>query len=388
MPANFSTPLRSLTFIFALASSPFVRGDDSPAGVTVGVPLMSLAQAGAKPAVEVAQVKVTPASGVGGAVFTQRVPPESAKMLGLITGHLEKLHPGKLTTGRTEIAYVGAVAPQDIAASGLALSVALDAMLGGWTPERGFVAIGAFEREGDAAPVKNALPQILSAIKSGAPRVLVTEKQMAQVTDAMIISGIAAFSTTEIFGVNSYEDVKAIADSKLTKDMKTGLDLFAEVQGKLHAPDVKPEEVLREDDVKEALREALTATPTSLSARLLLRVTTGQFDTLSVDGTMFAIETMAPAIFAVVQSRMPNDAVKMQNSVAQAEITRLKETKSRFDKHAQPLVDAVLAYGEFVRSFTERPAKDPTETLGRNRSLLLTSQAVAAELAKFKTLLK
>jgi hypothetical protein len=356
-----------------------------PGLTVVNVPLLLPPQPGVRPAAAIAHVEVKLAHGVGGAVFTQRVPPEANKVLQAVSVQIEKLHPGKLKTGRIEITYTGSVSAQDLPASGLGLAIALDAALGGWTPDPGFMAIGTFEADGDVQPVMNAIPRLLAVKKAGAKRVVMTEKQVAQVTDLMVSSGLSVFAGTEFFAVNSYEDVQPIADSKLTPEMKKGVDLFADVQKQLNMPGAKPEQVLRDEDVKESLRQTMVNTPTSLSARLLLRATTGQFEKLSLEGTLDAIETMAPTIFAAVKSRAPFDLRQIPNATAQEEVGKLNGTKSQFDPRSLPLLNSVINYGEAVRTFTEAPATTPSELAERNRTLTLTAHEVIVELGKYYT---
>ena len=355
-----------------------------PGATVVNLPMIIPAHPNARPAAEIARVEVREARGVGGAVFTQSVPPEAGKVLQAVAVQIEKLHPGRLKSGRTEITFIGNIAPQDVPASGLALAVALDAALGGWKPDPGFMAIGTFEADGDVQPVKDAIPRLQAALKAGAKRVVLTEKQVAQVTDLMVSAGPKMFAGTQFFAVNSYEDVRAIADLNPPGNTTKALASFAEVQQKLNAPGAKVEDVLKDEDVKEALRQTMVAQPTNLSARLLLRITTGQFDKLSAEGTLFTIENLAPTIFGTVQSRAPGDVSKLSNSVVQAEIVRMNEAKQHFDTRSLPLLDAVINYGELMRSYTERPPDSAMENAARIRSLSATAQGVIAELTKFR----
>lgn len=386
------TPLIRFALVLAGLTSPiFAQFPASPPGpglTVVDVPLMLPPQTGVRPSAAIAHVEVKLARGVGGAVFTQRVPPDASKVLQAVSAQIEKLHPGKLKSGRTEITYTGSVSAQDLAASGLGLAVALDAALGGWTPEPGFMALGTFEADGDVQPVKDAIPRLLAVIKSGAKRVVMTEKQVGQVTDLMISSGLSLFSGTQFFSVNSYEDVRAIADAQHSPELKKALENFGEVQTLLNKPGAKAETVLRDPDVQEALRQTMVAMPTCLSARLLLRVTTGQFEKLSADGTLYAIENMAPTVFAAVQSRTPNDLTRLPNETVQAEVDRMFEARQHFDPRAVPLLNAVIGYGEAVRTYTKAPATTPDELANRNRTLVLTAREVLTELAKFRTLKK
>ena len=382
-------PLQTVLLLAVLASplrAQVPASPPSPDLTVVNVPLLLPPQPGVRPSAAIAHLEVKMAKGVGGAVFTQRVPPEAGKVLQAVSAQIEKLHPGKLKTGRIEITFTGSVSAQDLAASGLGLAVALDAALGGWTPEPGFMAIGTFEADGDVQPVRDAIPRLLAVMKAGAKRVVMTEKQVGQVTDLMISSGLNVFSGTQFYSVNSYEDVKEIASSKPSPQMAKGLEAFNEVQRQLNAPGAKADTVLRDPEVQESLRQTLTATPTCLSARLLLRVTTGQFEKLSPDGTLYALENLAPTVFAAVQSRLPQDLTKMPNAVAQAEVARMYEVKQHFDPRSLPLLNAVIGYGEAVRTYTETPATTATENAARNRTLVLTAREVLTELGKFRSL--
>lgn len=376
----------SLFAIFATALRAQVPASPpSPDLTVVKVPLMLPPQPGKRPAADIANVEVRRAKGTGGAVFLQRVPPDANKVLQAVVAAIEKLHPGKLKTQRIEITYTGMVAANDLAASGLGLAIGIDAALGGWKPEPECMAMGTFEADGDVQPVKDAIPRLLAVMKSNARRVVMMERQVAQVTDMMVSAGPAIFSGTQFFAVNSYEDAKPIADSELTPEMVKGLGFFGNVQQALKAAGAEPSKILRDDEVKEDLRNTMISMPSCVSARLLLRATTGQFDKLSPEGTLYAIETMAPTIFTVVQSSSPNDLTKLPNATVQTEIARLEEARPHFDTNSLPVLNAVIGYGEVVRSYTEKAAASATESGDRNRALALTARDVLSALAKFKS---
>lgn len=378
----------ALVFATALAASALraqvPASPPSPDLTVVKVPLLLPPKPGQRPVADIANVEVRRAKGLSGAYFTQRVPADANKVLQSVTAAIEKLHPGKLKQQRVEITYTGYVAANDLAASGLGLAIGLDAALGGWKPEPECMAVGTFEADGDVQPVKDAIPRLLAVMKANAKRVVMTEKQVAQVTDMMVSAGPTMFSGTQFFAVNSYEDVKPIADTELTPEMTKGLGFFGNVQQMLKEQGAKSEEVLRNDEAKEYLRNTMVSMPSCVSARLLLRVTTGQFDKLSSEGTLYAIENMAPTIFTVVQSSTPNDLNKLPNATVQAEIAKLTAARPHFDKGSIPLLDAVIGYGEIVRSYTEKAATSATENQDRNRALLLTARDVLGALAQFK----
>jgi len=383
------TVLARSALVFVVSAATLVRAQvpaspPSPDLTVVKVPLLLPPKPGVRPVADIANVEVRRARGLSGAYFTQRVPADANKVLQSVTAAIEKLHPGKLKQQRVEITYTGYVAANDLAASGLGLAIGIDAALGGWKPEPECMAVGTFEADGDVQPVHDAIPRLLAVMKANAKRVIMTEKQVAQVTDMMVSAGPAMFSGTQFFAVNSYEDAKPIANSDLTPEMVKGLGFFGNVQQELKAAGTKPEDVLRKDEVKDDLRATMVAMPTCVSARLLLRATTGQLDKLSAEGTLYAIENMAPLIFTVVQSRTPDDLTKLPNATVQAEIAKLNAARPHFDKASIPLLDAVIGYGEIVRSYTEKAAASAEENLDRKRALMLTARDVLGALAQFK----
>ncbi len=357
----------------------------TPGLIVVDVPLLLPPQQGVRTRADIAHVEVRLAAGVGGAVFTQRVSPDATKMLAAVAKQIEKLYPGRMKTGRTEITFTGFVSAADLNASGLALLIALDSLYGGWTIAPGFMAMGGYDAVRDVQPVSDAIPRLFAALKAGAKRVVMSEKQVAQVTDLMITSGPPAFASTQFFSVNSYEDVKAIANVQISPEMAKVDENFADVQKKLNVPGAKASEILSDPDVQESLRQTLTANPACLSARLLLRANSARLERLSLEGTVNAVETLAPTVFTAVQSATPNDLRQLPNAVVQAEIDRLLETKQQFDPRAVPLLDAVIGYGEAVRTYTEKPPDSPAENAARNRTLTLTAREVLGVLLKFKT---
>lgn len=374
----------ALVFLATVLRAQVPASPPSPDLTVVKVPLLLPPKAGQRPVADIANVEVRLARGTGGAVFTQRVPADASKVLQAVTAAIEKLHPGKLKANRLEITYTGYVAANDLAASGLGLAIGLDAALGGWKPEPECMAIGTFEADGDVQPVKDAIPRLLAVMKTNAKRVVMTERQVAQVTDMMVSAGPAIFAGTQFFAVNSYDDAKPIADSALTPEMVKGLGYFGNVQQMLKAAGEKAADVLRDDEAREYLRNTMVAMPSCVSARLLLRATTGQFDKLSAEGTFYAIENMAPTIFTVVQSAYPNDLNRLPNATVQAEIAKLEAARPHFDAASMPVLNAVIGYGEIVRSYTEKAAASVEENQDRNRALMLTARDVLGAMAKFK----
>ncbi len=98
MKSTTSVSLAAVAIVAAsLGVSLHAQVPASPPGpglTVVNVPLLVPGVAGPRPTADIAHVEVRLAHGVGGAVFTQRVPPEAGRVLQAVSVQIEKLHPG------------------------------------------------------------------------------------------------------------------------------------------------------------------------------------------------------------------------------------------------------------------------------------------------------
>ena len=152
----------------------------------------------------------------------------------------------------------------------------------------------------------------------------------------------------------------------------------------LTAAGANADATLREPACKEALREVLTTAPSHMSARLLLGRTTGQYTTLSLDGSITALDAMCPTLLKGARSRNPTDLAQLPNAATQAEATRLAGARTRLDAKAQPVVDALLAYANIIKAWSERPPANAAQQGERFRSLSAAARQILTEISKAK----
>jgi hypothetical protein len=312
------------------------------------------------------------------------VTPDAQAALKGVSDFLNVRYHGFPAGQKVEITLVGDAAPADLVSSTFAAAVAVDSMLAGWTPDPGLAVIGAVQSNGDLAPVSNPIPRLLAAMRGGAERVLLPEKMFKQVTDVLVSEGPAAFAKTQIFTISNFDDAAAIASASPEASIVRAIRRFADVERILTAGGADADATLREPACKEALREVLTTAPSHMSARLLLGRTTGQYTTLSIEGSLTALEAMCTTMLKAVRSKNPTDLTQLPIASVQAEAARLGGARTRLDAKAQPIVDAVLVYADVVKAWNERPPANASQQGERFRSLSAAAKQILSEIAKAK----
>jgi hypothetical protein len=311
-------------------------------------------------------------------VLTPPGGPSATAALQLVGHHIQVRHKGWPVGFRIGLNVTGDVSKDDLESGSFAMALALDSMFAGWTPDPKCTVLGALASDGELGPVTSAIPRVLAAVRAGAARVVMPEKMFKHVTDILVSEGPTAFAHTQIFTVTSLQEAPAIASVQQDPQIVRAFHLFEKVEEALRAGGADADATLKTPAVKDALREVLTVAPSHMTARLLLGRTTGQYTTLSLDGSLLALEAMSGTLLKAARSRTPGDMALLPANFVTAEIARLKASRNRLDAKVQPIIDAVLTYGEVARAWNERPT-EAAQGLERNRMLLSTAKAINDE---------
>jgi hypothetical protein len=299
-----------------------------------------------------------------------------------IVNQLQLRHRGWFAGKRLEFSVQEPVAPEDIPSSTLAIAVAVDAMINGWTPDPKFYAIGSFQPDGQIAAVSQPIPRILAAYRSGGERIALPDKMWAQVADLLVAEGVASFSKAQMFTVGNFEELPGLATNPPAQDIQRASVRFADVQRALQTPGIDADAELQRPAIKDALRETLMIAPRHLTARLLLGRTTGQYKTLSLPGSLAAIEAMGSTLLKAARSAKASELSELPLVPVQAELARLGAARTKVDPKALSVVDALLAYGEVACSWHQRPAAAATNKVEKNRVLYAAAKQIRDELAR------
>jgi len=331
--------------------------------------------------------KATPlaATAPGEIAFVSPAPQTLAPALTGIVQQLQTRNRGWFAGKRLEFSIQEPIAPADALSSTLAIAVAVDAMLGGWTPDPKFFALGALEADGDIVAVSQPIPRIIAAHRAGAERIAVPERMWSQVADLLIAEGVASFSKAQMFTVGSFEEISGLATNPPAADIQRACDRFGDVQRALQAPGIDADAELLRPAIKDALREVLMISPRHLTARLLLGRTTGQFKVLSLPGSLAAIEAMGSTLLKAARSAAPSELNQLPLAPIQAEAARLTAARGKIDPKAVGVVDALIAYADVARAWHQRPAAAGANKVEKNRVLYAAAKQIRDELARVTT---
>jgi hypothetical protein len=313
------------------------------------------------------------------------VSPATQAITPALTGIVQQLqtrHRGWFAGKRVEFSIEGAAAPADASSSTLAVAVAVDAMIGGWTPDPKFFALGSLQPDGQIAAVSQPIPRILAAYRAGGERIAVPDRMWAQVADLLVAEGVASFSKAQMFTVGNFEELPGLATNPPSAEIARAANRFADVQRALQAPGIDAEAELLRPAIKDALREVLTITPRHLTARLLLGRTTGQYKSLSLPGSLAAIEAMGSTLLKAARSGQPSELSLLPLAPIQAEATRLNAAKTKLDPKSLAVVDALLAYADVAAAWHARPAATGQNKVEKNRVLYAAAKQIRDEIAR------
>jgi hypothetical protein len=302
-----------------------------------------------------------------------------------LTGIVQQLqvrHRGWFAGKRLEFSIEGAAAPADASSSTLAVAVAVDAMISGWTPDPKFFALGSLQPDGQIIAVSQPIPRILAAYRAGGERIAVPDRMWAQVADLLVAEGVASFSKAQMFTVGNFEELPGLATNPPSADIERAAKRFADDQRSVQAPGIDADAELLRPAVKAALREVLTIAPRHLTARLLLGRTTGQYKSLSLPGSIAAIEAMGSTLLKAARSAQPSELKLLPLAPIEAEATRLTASKSKLDPKSLAVVDALIAYAEVAKAWHERPAASGQNKVEKNRVLYAAAKQIRDELAR------
>jgi hypothetical protein len=326
-----------------------------------------------------------PPTAPGELAFVSAAPQTLAPALTGIVNQLQIRHRGWFAGKRLEFSIEEPVARTDAASSTLAIGVAVDAMLGGWTPDPKFYAIGALQPDGEIIAVSQPIPRVLAAHRAGGERIAVPDRMWAQVADLLVAEGVASFSKAQMFTVANFEEIPGLATNPPALDIQRACERFADVQRALQTPGIDADAELLRPAIKDALRGVLMIAPRHLTARLLLGRTTGQYKSLSLPGSIAAIEAMGATLLKAARSAQPSELSQLPLAPIQAEAARLTAAKAKLDPKSIAVVDAILAYAEVARSWHQRPAATGTNRVEKNRVLYAAAKQIRDELARVTT---
>ena len=155
-------------------------------------------------------------------VCSQFPGPETVKSLAFVKALMLTRHNGWPRGQKIDVAFSEKIAAPDVPATTFASALLVDAMILGYEIDPGLVVIGSFNPEGELAPAVGTATRLVAALRSGATRIIIPEKSVPQVADAMLSEGVAAFARAQIFSVGSFDEAPDFALPSPTRRSSAG----------------------------------------------------------------------------------------------------------------------------------------------------------------------
>ncbi len=322
--------------------------------------------------------------------FVPPLGPAGKSVLDSVSKYLAERHHGWPVGQRIEITFSVPVAPDDAAAAGLATATVLDSMLGDWEADPACAVVGFLQADGKIVSVTGALARLLTAMRAGASRILLPEKNVAEAAaDVMINEGPAAFGRVQMFAVKDLDEVPMMAGAKLEPHVAQSIAAFDETQKELAAAGKDAAGLLKKTDTQESLRTVLEKWPNHISARLLLGHSIGRYKTFSLAGSAQVVDRTAATLLAGINSGQPQEVRKLPPERIDAELTALRNYADRIDPIARPLITHLIAYGEAAQTWQKQPPPTQAEAAALGKTLPAEAAQVQAERKKLaRSLLK
>ena len=304
----------------------------------------------------------------GVVAFVPPLGPSGKAVLDSVSKYLVSAHHGWPAGHRIDIAFSVPIAPDDAAAAGLATATVLDSMFSGWEPDPACSVVGHLQADGKIVSASAALTRLLTAMRAGASRILMPEKNVAEAAaDCLVNEGPAAFGRVQMFAVKDFEEMPMMAGTKLEPLVAESVAAFTEAQTALAAAGMDAVTLLKKTDTQESLRTVLEKWPNHVSARLLLGYSIGRYKTFSVAGSVQVIDRTAATLFAGVNSGRSHEVRNLPPDRIDADLAAIRLAVDRLDPKARPLANHLIAYGEAAKSWHSQPprtAKNATALAG------------------------
>ena len=323
----------------------------------------------------------------GVVTFAPPLGPAGNAVLASVSKYLVSVHRGWPAGHKIEITFSVPVAPDDTAAAGLATATVLDSMFGGWESDPACAVVGHLQADGKIVSVSAALARLLAAMRAGASRILMPEKNVAEAAaDCMVNEGPDAFGRVQMFAVKDFEEIPMMAGTKLEPPVAESIAAFTAAQTALAAAGAEAMTLLKNPATQESLRTVLEKWPNHISARLLLGYAIGSIKKFSLAGSVQVIDRSAATLLQSMNSGHAQDVRAVPPARIAADLAALRLAAGKVDAKARPLLDHLAAYGEAAKSWHAQPPRNPdaaaalAKTLSTEAGLALDERQKLARL--------
>lgn len=307
---------------------------------------------------EVTRMNMTAVPGNSNLRFSQSVGAEMMTALNEVRKYIFLRHDGLPANQDLEIAFEEKYSGKDGPSAAVACTLLVESLYTGQTWDPSFAVTGDMNADGSVQPIGGVSAKLRGATKGACKIVAIPAKNEKAVSDIIVMDGPAALVGIHVFGLETFEQAVSLASTQRATTLQQAVDEFEVIRSVLLRDPRQMVAILRSQQAIARLQAILEKAPNSFSAKHLLLFAQGRTPTtLSIGGSLEGADANAMGLVSSIKNDFKGTVSTLKQDELGGTMNRLRNLRPRLDARVWPYVDALLDYGEIVRSEVLNPAR-------------------------------
>lgn len=258
-----------------------------------------------------------------------------------------------------EIAFEEKYSDKDGPSAAVACTMLVESIMTGKLWDTTFAVTGDMNADGAVQPVGGVAAKVRGATKGSCKIVAVPARNESAIGDILVSDGPAPLVGIHIFGIEKFDQATALGSSvDRPAALQQAVDEFDVIRGVLMRDPRQISMILRTPQAVARLQAVLEKAPHSLSAKYLLMYAQNRApNALSLSGSLEAADSNALSLVRSIETDFKGAVGTLKQDELGGALNRLRNLRPRTDPRVWPYLDALVDYGEVVRSEVLNPAR-------------------------------
>ncbi|MEN3941616.1 S16 family serine protease [Prosthecobacter sp. SYSU 5D2] len=327
-----------------------------------------------KTAGQMSRLSIMSMKGPMGVRFNQSVGSDMLFALREVRKFMERRHayPPRLCL---EISFEEKYAEKGGPSAAVACGLLMESLFTGKTWDPAFAVTGDMNADGSVQPIGGVAAKMRGATRKDCTLLAIPAKNENAVADILVLDGPAPLAAIHIFGLEQFDQAVSLASLERPAALQQALDEF-EVFREAILRDPRQTANLHNPHAISRLQSVVEKAPHSLSARYLLAYAQRRApQLLSLAGSVEFADSHALGLLSSMDNAMNGRLDTLKPDDLGADLNRLRRLRSVLDARVRPFIDALIDYGETVRTMVLNPVRtsakfygmlDQVQSAGRN----------------------
>ncbi len=320
--------------------------------------LLVMPLASGKEAGQVTRMNMTALPGSSYLRFNQSVGSDMMTALNEVNKFVLLRHEGMPRGLDLEIAFEEKYSGKDGPSAAVACALLVESMYTGQTWDPAFAVTGDMNADGSVQPIGGVSAKLRGATKGACKIIAIPAKNERAVSDILVMDGPAALAGIHVFSLENFDQAVNLASAQRPATLQQAVDEFDVIRTVLLRDPRQMTAILRSAQAVARLQAILEKAPNSLSAKHLLLYAQGRMPSiLSIGGSLEAADSNAIALLASIRNDFKGAVRTLKQDELGGALNRLSNLRPRLDPRVWPYVDALVDYGQIVRTEVLNPAR-------------------------------